>query len=422
MRQALANSIDRIGDWIASSPTLAFLLGVSVVLVLAGLVFLVTRRYLLRLIAKGISKTKLTWDDALLGQRVLHRAALLAPILVVYYGVALIPYIPQGTAAFVVRVALAAMVLVVVLTLGALLGAVNQIYSDYPVSKDLPIKGYLQIVSILVYVLGGILVVALLLDRSPWFFMTGLGAMTAVLMLVFRDTILSLVASVQLLSNDMVRIGDWVEMPKYGADGDVVDVALHTVKIQNFDKTITAIPTYKMIADSFKNWRGMKESGGRRIKRSISLDMNSVRFLTPSDIERFSGFELLADYMGAKRRELEEYNREHPQGGTVANSRRLTNIGTFRAWVVAYLRQHQAIDDEGMTFLVRQLDPGPEGLPLQVYVFARETAWVAYEGIQADIFDHVLAMVPEFGLRAFQNPAGLDIRDLAGKAAAPDEG
>jgi len=276
MQQALARSTDWIGDWIATSPALAFLAGVAVVLLLAGLVFFVTRRYLLRLIAKGVAKTRLRWDDALLGQRVLHRAALIAPILVVYYGVGLIPYMPEGTAAFLVRMALAAMVLVVVLTLGALLGAVNRIYSDYPVSKDLPIKGYLQIAGILVYVLGGILVVALLLDRSPWFFMTGLGAMTAVLMLVFRDTILSLVASIQLVSNDMVRIGDWVEMPKYGADGDVVDVALHTVKIQNFDKTITTIPTYKLIEDSFKNWRGMQESGGRRIKRSVSLDMNSL--------------------------------------------------------------------------------------------------------------------------------------------------
>ncbi len=248
--------------------------------------------------------------------------------------------------------------------------------------------------------------------------MSGVGAMTAVLLLVFKDTILSLVASVQLTSLDMVRVGDWIEMPQYNADGDVVDVALHTVRVQNWDKTVTTIPTHKLISDSFRNWRAMSESGGRRIKRALHLDVSSIRFLTPAEVERFKGFALLADYIEGKEKELADYNAGLP-GKTDAqvNLRRLTNVGTFRAYVFNYLKHHPKVHQH-MTLLVRQLQPGPTGLPIEVYAFSNDTAWAVYEGVQADIFDHLLAIVPEFGLSVFQQPSGRDLQNLTLPQAA----
>ena len=252
------------------------------------------------------------------------------------------------------------------------------------------------------------------MNRSPWIFVSGIGAMTAVLLLIFRDTILSLVASIQIASNDMVRVGDWIEMPELGADGDVIEVALHTVKVQNWDKTITTIPTHRLIADSFKNWRGMSLSGGRRIKRSVSIDLQSVRFLTDEEIERFERWALLRDYMASKRRELEEANAAPElDRALTADLRRLTNLGTFRAWIQALVRAHPKIHQSGHTLLIRQLAPGPQGVPIEIYCFANDTDWIAYEAIQSDLFDRILAMVPEFGLRVFQEPAGSDLERLA---------
>ena len=268
----------------------------------------------------------------------------------------------------------------------------------------------MQVVSILVYLLAGLLILAALMNRSPWIFVSGIGAMTAVLLLVFRDTILSLVASIQIASNDMIRVGDWIEMPDLGADGDVMEVALHTVKVQNWDKTITTIPTHRLISESFKNWRGMSASGGRRIKRSVALDLQSVRFLTDDEIARFEQWSLLRDYIAVKRAELAEANTQpdlNPE--TRADLRRLTNIGTLRAWIWATLRNHPDIHQTGHTLLVRQLAAGPQGVPIEVYCFSNNTDWIAYEDIQADLFDRILAMVPEFGLRVFQEPAGSDL-------------
>ena len=275
--------------------------------------------------------------------------------------------------------------------------------------RTAPIKGYLQVIKIVVYVLGTVVVVATLMDQNPLIFVSGIGAMTAVLMLVFKDTILSLVASVQIASNDMVRLGDWVEMPKLNADGDVIDIALHTVKIRNFDNTITTVPTSKFIDESFKNWRGMSESGARRIKRSIYIDKSTIRFLTDEEVNRFKRFKLLEDYVEKKQEEIRAFNES--LGGRVqaVNWRRMTNIGTLRAYIVNYLRNHPKID-QSRTLLVRQLAPTPHGLPIELYVFSNDTKWVAYEGIQADIFDHIIALLPEFGLRLFQHPTGADWR------------
>jgi miniconductance mechanosensitive channel len=300
------------------------------------------------------------------------------------------------------------MVLIGLLAAGAFLSAVNDIYQMRPASRDRPIKGYVQVVKIVLYVVGGVVILATLMGRSPLLYVSGIGALTAVLLLIFRDTILSFVASIQLGSYDLVRVGDWIEVPQYGADGDVVDIALHTVKVQNWDKTITTIPTHRLIDGSFKNWRSMPESGGRRIKRAVHIDMNTVRFLDEGDVARFERFALLTDYIRDKRKALAADAAARPAAeDLVVNARRLTNLGTFRAYVVQYLKQHPKVH-KGLTLMVRQRDPTPDGLPLEVYAFSSDTDWVAYEGIQSDIFDHILAVAPEFGLRVFQHPTGRD--------------
>jgi miniconductance mechanosensitive channel len=308
------------------------------------------------------------------------------------------------------------MVLMLTLTLTAALGAANQIYESFPVSRDRPLKGFVQVVQIAVYVLGGVLIIAAVLDRSPLLLLSGFGAMTAILLLIFKDTILSLVASVQLTAQDMVRVGDWIEMPQFGADGDVVDVQLHTVKVQNWDKTITTIPTHRLISESFRNWRGMSQSGGRRIKRAIYLDTSTIRFQTADEVEHFTEFALLKDYIKDKEQELREYNaRLATEVKAEVNQRRLTNAGTFRAYVFNYLKNHPYIH-QNMTLLVRQLPPGPEGLPIEIYCFTNTTEWARYEDIQSDIFDHFLAIVPAFGLKLFQKPSGSDIAGMLRRA------
>jgi len=380
------------------------------ILLLAWLANNLTRRYILKVISRVVTQTKFTWDDIIFERKVFRRLAHVAPAVVIYYGAPLIPWIPGTLAEMVQRVAMGFMVLVVVLSADSLLSALNDIYSTRPDAKSRPIKGYLQIVKIGLYVAAGILVIATLTGQRPTLILGGFGAMTAVLLLVFKDTILSLVASIQITQYDMIAVGDWIEMPKYGADGDVIDIALHTITIQNFDKTITTIPTHKFIEDSFKNWRGMSESGGRRIKRALHLDVNTVRFLTEQEIDRLSRFELLKDYFHEKLEEIEAYNAEKAEADpdVIPNLRKLTNVGTLRAYIVAYLRQHIMIH-QGMTLLVRQLQPGSEGLPMEIYAFSNDTDWDNYEALQADIFDHLFALIPEFGLRVFQKPSARDL-------------
>jgi miniconductance mechanosensitive channel len=310
---------------------------------------------------------------------------------------------------WVERLALIYMLAVVLRSGAALLDGALEIYQRSAASRDRPIRGYVQVAKLLLYLFGGILIVATLLQRNPWGLIAGLGAVSAVLLLVFRDTILSLVASVQLTTNDMIRRGDWIEMPRYGADGDVIEVGLHTVKVQNWDKTITTIPTYALIQDSFKNWRGMSESGGRRIKRSVHIDLNTIRFCDDEMLERFARFESIAEYIEEKRRAIAETNQGRPgDPSQPVNRRQLTNVGTFRAYVEAYLR---GLPDthEGMTFLVRQLPPTEKGLPIEIYFFSRDQVWANYEALQADIFDHILAVLPEFDLAAYQAATGHDM-------------
>ena len=378
----------------------------------AWLAYFLASKVLLVALRSLAKRSVQTWDDALINNRVGQRLTQLLPAFVVYEGIELLPNISAEVESFVRNLTSAYMIVVVAITVVAVLNAINDIYETNPQARQRPIKGFIQLVQLAVMIMGGLLFIAALLDRSPVLLLSGFGAMTAVLLLVFKDTLLSLVASVQLTAQDMVRVGDWIEVPQFGADGDVVDVELHTIKVQNWDKTITTIPTHRLISDSFKNWRGMSASGGRRIKRALYLDASSIHFLSDEEAERCKRFMLLEEYIAGKEGELTKYNRElagasSEERNAAVNMRRLTNIGTFRAYALRYLKQHPKIH-RGMTLMVRQLPPGPQGVPIELYCFTNTTDWGEYEDIQADIFDHLLAIVPEFGLRLFQEPAGTE--------------
>ena len=289
------------------------------------------------------------------------------------------------------------------LTLNELLSILNNASSKYDALKDRPIKGYIQIVKIILNAFIFIIVFAILSGQSVTYYISGLGALTAVLLLVFQDTILSFVASVQIGQNNIINNGDWIEVPEYGADGDVIDIALHTVKVQNWDKTITSIPTSKIISTSVKNWRGMSEFGGRRIMRSITVDISSIKFLSIQDIENLKKIPPIKSYLDEKIKEVEMFNNESSNDASQIEQRNLTNIGTFRAYVENYLRQNESLDTQNMTFLVRQLAPTNQGVSIQIYTFTKTTDWVEYEKIQSDIFDHLLAVLHKFDLRAYQD-------------------
>ena len=387
-----------------------------ILLALCALVNYLAKLYIITILRKIVAKTKNTWDDILLQKNVFNTLSHFAPAIVIYYLAPVWFSATDSVNAGIHRLANTYMIIVACLVLNSLLDALVVIYQRYEVSRKRPIKGYIQAFKILVFFVTGLFVIATLLNKSPWGFMSLLGGLTAVLLLVFKDMILGLVAGIQLSSNNMIARGDWIEMPNYGADGDVIDITLTTVMVQNWDKTITTIPTYALISDSFKNWKGMQESGGRRIKRAVNIDINSIRFVDDELLSKLRKVELLKDYLQDKLQEIDKYNQEHAvDTSLLINGRKITNIGTFRAYLIAYLRRHPLINKE-MTFLVRQLRPTECGLPIEVYVFSNDKVWANYEAIQADIFDHIFAVVPEFGLRVFQNPTGSDFQFL--KAAA----
>lgn len=370
--------------------------------------------YLVRLVVLPImhaitSRTKARWDDVLGDKGLLQRISWILPPIAAWVVVPLLeldgPLVDRVTQTFLVVSAMVG--------LSALLRAANGYYVLYSPTQERPIKSYLQVVMILGLLFGAILIVAILSGIELGGLLAGLGAVTAVLLLIFQSTILSVVASLQLAGNDMVRLGDWIEVPGTRLDGEVIDVALHTVKVQNWDKTIATIPTHDLVTTPFVNWRGMSDAGGRRIKRSLTIDQTSVRFLDSAEIEQFAVFEPLAEYMDHKRKELAA--QAAPLAGMKADPRRLTNLGTFRAYAQQYLERHPRLASEKFTSMVRQLATGPNGVPIEVYVFTDTTDWVEYEAIQADVFDHLLALLPEFGLRLFQHPTGVDVR-AAGKA------
>jgi miniconductance mechanosensitive channel len=406
------NALDSLFSPLRDYPWLMTALQLAALMLVVWLANTATRKLLVRAITRTAKLAPTIWDDALLGRGVIARLANVVPALVAYYGINFVEGLPANAVLIVRGVASAYVVLTIALALSNLLNAVGAIYEqrDPERARARPIKGYLQVAKLVIFMIAGILIVATLFNRDPLILLSGLGAMTAVLMLVFKDTLLSLVASIQLSTHDMLRVGDWIEMPQLNADGYAIDISLHTVKVQNWDKTITTIPTWRLISESYKNWRGMFESGGRRIKRALYIDQTSVRFLAPEERQRLRRFALIDEYLDRKQAELEAYNAKLiAEGKDPVNTRRVTNIGTFRAYVQAYLQNHPRIHKD-MLILVRQLQPGPTGLPLEVYCFTSTTAWVEYESIQADIFDHLYAILPEFDLRVFQQPSGEDVK------------
>jgi miniconductance mechanosensitive channel len=375
---------------------------------LAFLAYLLFRSILIPLLKKVAKNTSTAFDDILFQRKVLHRFSLIAPIIVLQNFTYLLPaFKPLLDTLFSISLSL-----VITFTIGAVLSTISEYLQQLEKFKERPIKAYIQIIIIIVYSVGFVYTIGLAIGSSPMQIITGLGVFTAVIALLFKDPILSFVASIQITSYDLIKVGDWIEVPKYNADGDVIDVSLSVVKIQNFDKTITSIPTYKLIEDSFKNWRGMKIAGARRIKRSVFIDQATIKFCDDEMLNKFEKIKLISDYVKNKRIELAEYNKNLGQKEElIINQRRLTNVGTFRAYLLEYLKQRKDLRKD-LTFIVRQLEPGPEGLPIELYIFVDTTEWTLYENIQSDIFDHILAVISQFELGIYQRPSGKDFSSI----------
>lgn len=400
-------------EWMADNGQLAMVTGLVILLTLSWMANFLVKHILLRGVFRLLNLQKAQCEKRGLDLRFVARLSNVVPALVISTGISLVPHLPEAASQIVYNVSNAFMVLTIALALSHFLTFLNALYDRRPEARNKPIKGYIQLLKIVIYAIAIILMIAALFDRSPFILLSGLGAMAAVLLLIFQDTILSMVASVQISSNDILRVGDWIEMPQLNADGDVVDLALHTVKIQNWDKTFTMIPTRRFLTDPFKNWRGMKDAGGRRIKRSLMLDQQSVQFLSYEQTQELKRFKLLQEYLVQKQEEIDQWNKSLAElGKEPVNTRRITNLGTFRAYVTNYLKSHANLH-QGLTLMVRQLAPTSDGLPLEIYCFTNTTDWIPYEGIQADIFDHLLSILPEFGLRVFQSPSGMDVRALS---------
>ncbi len=395
--------------------TLSNLLMLGAVLLIGVGIYFLLKYIGLRIIKIVAAKTASKWDDIMVEQKVFQRIILLIPAMMIYN---LGPATVADIAGFshILEILLNVYIIFIFTAIAtAFLNSVHEIYLQYDISKVKPIKGYLQVVKIVLFIIIGILVISMLLGTSPWPILTGMGAFSVVLLLIFKDTILGLVGSIQLSALDMVRPGDWIEMPKFSADGSVIDMNLTTVKVRNWDMTITTIPTYALISESFRNWRGMVEAGGRRIKRSIQINMNSVKFCTPEMLERFSKIHRITDYIDRKEKELSDYNAKNVFDNSVlVNGRRQTNLGVFRAYVKEYLKNHPKVNTN-MIMLVRQLQPTEAGIPLEIYVFSADIAWGNYEDLQSDIFDHILASIPQFDLEVFQSPTGADFGKMTEK-------
>ena len=394
--------------WLDNNPGMTDALNIAGALLLVGLSFLIAYRLLARGLIYLAGRTESQYDDIIVKRMRPGRLAIAAPLLVVYFYAYLVPdaqQIIQNLMQFL-------LMWIAIVTVNGLLDAINDIYELRRGSTGVAIRGYLDIVKILNLLVGIILSISIFTGKSPVVLLAGLGAITAVLLLIFRDTILSFVASVQISANDLVVEGDWLEVPAFDADGEVIDITLHQIKIQNWDKTISIVPTHKMLETSYKNWRGMSESGGRRIKRAVNLDLHSIHFCDIARLERLKQLELIREFIEG---ELEEVNKRSSADGDTPSEQaaiqKLTNAEMFRVYVQAYIDCHPHIRKD-MTALVRQLEPGPTGLPIEVYAFTNTTDWVEYEAIQGRIFDHPLAVIPEFELRVFQEPSGSDFESL----------
>lgn len=387
-----------------------FILFALLLLIAFGVDF-ICRFILLHIVSALVKRTRVTWDDILFDRSVLIRLSRMVAPLVLSLT---IPMAFAGVESFgLLLISRLCNVLILITFLNfinALLKAIYTVYNSKEQFRDRPLKGLLQTAQVALWFIGGIVIIATLLGKSPLSLLAGLGASAAILMLVFKDSIMGVVSGVQLSANDMLKVGDWIAMPKYGADGTVIEVTLNTVKVRNWDNTITTIPPYLLVSDSFQNWRGMQESGGRRVKRSVNIDMNSVRFCTPEMLDKYRKIKLLADYIDQTEKVIKDYNKaQQIDNSVLVNGRRQTNLGVFRAYLNAYLHNLPTVNDE-MTILVRHLQPTDRGIPVELYFFTRTTDWAPYEQIQADVFDHLLAIVPEFDLRVFQSPTGADFR------------
>ncbi|MFA5700871.1 MAG: mechanosensitive ion channel domain-containing protein [Desulfuromonas sp.] len=407
----LNTHIPAYADWIFAAIALLWIVVFSLA------VHFILHRLLIKWAGSRATSSRWIWQRALFERKLFNRLALSLQGIIIQ-SQANLWLDAESTLLTTIETATNLWILIfITLALFSLLDVLQGIFRRSPTMRHFPLRGIMQSIKLITAFLIGLLIISILMGKSPLLLLSGLGAISAVMMLVFKDPILGLVAGIQLSANNMLAIDDWLEMPKFGADGDVIDISLTTVKVRNWDKTITTIPTYALISDSFKNWRGMSESGGRRIKRSLYLEINSIRFLTDAEISQLQKSKLLAPYLEEKLKELHLYNSELEQNFSAPiNSRRLTNIGTLRAYMLAYLKNHPHIH-QYLTLMVRQLAPGPDGLPIEIYAFTNTTAWGEYESIQADIFDHFLAILPEFGIRAHESPTGHDLRSLGVKAA-----
>ena len=424
-----------LGNFEIVAKPLATFLCIVIIIFAAWLAHFLTRHIILRIVGRIAKRTKTTWDDILVKNKVFSGLAHLVPAFILYYTAdfaspvlhqqlsELAPSMLQALAqdhylalaGILLKLARIYFTLIIVFVSNSLLNAGFEIFNTMPIAHHRPIKGYVQLLKIFVYFMAGIMIISILLEKDPTVLLAGLGAMAAILLLVFKDTILGFVASIQLSANDMVKIGDWIEMRSHGADGTVIDITLNTVKVQNWDKTISTIPTYALVAESFNNWKGMEESGGRRIKRAVSIDMGTIKFCDEAMLGRFEKFDLIRDYVKKKEAEVREFNKsKNISDEDRISGRRQTNVGIFRKYLEVYLHQHPMINQE-MTFLVRQLHPNEKGLPIEIYVFCKDKAWANYESIQADIFDHIFAVIPEFELKVFQEPTGADISKAISK-------
>ena len=431
----LLEYLRELGNFDIMAKPMAAFLCLVIIIFAAWLAHFLTRHIILRIVARIAKRTKTTWDDILVKNKVFSGLAHLVPAFILYYTAdfaspvlhqqlsELAPATLQtlshdyylALAGFLLKVSRIYFTLIIVFVSNSLLNAGLEIYNTMPIAHHRPIKGYIQLVKIFVFFMAGIMIIAVLLEKDPTVLLAGLGAMAAILILVFKDTILGFVASIQLSANEMLKIGDWIEMRSHGADGTVIDITLNTVKVQNWDKTISTIPTYALVAESFNNWKGMEESGGRRIKRAVSIDMGTIKFCDEAMLGRFEKFDLIRDYVKKKEAEVREFNKsKNISDEDRISGRRQTNVGIFRKYLEVYLHQHPMINQD-MTFLVRQLHPNEKGLPIEIYVFCKDKAWANYESIQADIFDHIFAVIPEFELKVFQEPTGADISKAISK-------
>jgi miniconductance mechanosensitive channel len=407
-----------VGRWIVGQPLLATALPLVGLLLLAALASVLTRRYLVRLVGWLTRRSRFTWDEALYVRGFFHRLGWAVPLWVTWAGLPYLPRLGDAAVDLATRLLTVGVVVVAASAVAAVIRAVGDAQAAGRDAADRPIHGYLQASVLGVYVAAVVVAISVLTDRGVGLILGGLGAASAVVALVFRDTILSVVAGIQLSSSDLMKVGDWIEMPKFDANGEVVDIALNTVKVRNWDRTFTVIPTHRFLEESFKNWRGMRDTGGRRIQRSLVIDVHSIRFLQPEEVEDLRRFARLGPYLDEKLHEIDAWTADHDEASAdPVNARRLTNIGTFRAYVESYLRGRNDIRDD-LTYLIRQFDPGPEGLRLEVVAFATDTALDVYESVQADVFDHLLAILPAFGLRVFQKPGGSDLGPPSGEQQA----